>query len=64
MHNLVSKLTVYLPNESNLLAKYRQQEKPDPYKAQLQKANYASEEEIAQIQTRLAQLLNTTSKTV
>ena len=58
LRGVVSKVANCLPAESKLLAKYRTREKENPYKAQLQKSNYASEEEIEKIQNRLAELLN------
>lgn len=55
---LVSMVANALPGDGKFLAKYKTKEEPNPYKQQLQKSNYASPEEINQIQNRLAQLLN------
>lgn len=61
---LVSKVANALPDNSKFLAKYKTKEEPNPYKAQLQKSNYASDVEISQIQTRLAQLLEQTKNPI
>lgn len=57
VRGMVSKVANLLPEGNKFLAKYRTQETENPYKTQLQKANYASEEEISQIENCLAALL-------
>jgi len=54
----VSLVANCLPEDSKLLVKYKTKKTTSKYAWQLQKSNYASPEEIAEIQDKLAKLLD------
>ena len=62
IRGVVSLVANCLPENSKLLAKYKTKKTSSEYAQQLQKSNYASHEEIEEIQNKLSQLLRNASK--
>ena len=58
LYRAVCKVAEVLPKSVGIADKYRKKEKaPDPYHLKLQRNNYATDEEILQIQNKIAKVL-------